>query len=87
MIRPNKGYVLCRAIESEKVVTNNGIEYSTSIDSRIRYAEVIEGEGFKEGTRVIIPMGFATECTLREIKYVFVTPENIVGYEDDSVQG
>ena len=87
MIKPNKGFILCKAIEAENVVTNNGIEYRTAIDPRIRYAEVIEGKGFDAGTRVIIPMGFATECTLREIKYVFVKPENIVGYEDDSVQG
>lgn len=84
MIRPNDGFVLCTAVESEDIITESGIAYTEVFDARIRVASVVSDPSgkFKDGVKVIIPMGFATECSFRRIKYVFVKPENIVGYED-----
>ena len=84
MIKAAKGFIKCQIVRAENTTTANGIEYQVQMDPRIRVGEVLENNSdseFVEGNRVYIPMGFGVEFNLREIEYVFVKPEAIVGYE------
>ena len=82
MIKAANGYLKCQVIKLRTIKTDSGVEYNEIYDPRIRVAEVLEGnDEFKEGTMVYVPMGFGVEFTLREIEYVFVKPEAVVGYE------
>jgi hypothetical protein len=89
MIRPNKGFIMCKVFLPEMVTSAGGITHIEKSDPRIRVGKITDNNSdseFEVGNTVYVPMGYAVEFKFREIEYMFVKPEMVVGYEPNELQ-